>query len=150
LIIFYKQGAVLSPFYNYGMYSDKISPEEDYEVMKIYVDGALLKGKDFSSQEWDRLYLSLQRYLDKDSVNDDMITVKNRLLRKLHAGRFENLNAAFSGTIPATGFQHWYKELVESLTREDAHNISIYKYKYKWDGNQLKMSDSTMLMNISR
>lgn len=149
LVIFYKQGAVLSPFYNYGMYSEKISPEEDYEVINIYVDGQLLKGKDFGSHEWDRLYVPLQMYLAKDSINEDMIDIKNRLLAKLHLSYLESYNAPFRSNVPAADFQDWYKKLVEKLIRTDAHNINIYKCKYKWNGSQLNISDSTMLMSIS-
>ena len=140
----------MSPFYNYGMYSEKISPEKEYEVIKIYVDGQLLKGKDFGSHEWDRLYVPLQMYLAKDPINEDMIDIKNRLLAKLHLGDLESYNAPFRSDVSAKYFGDWYKKLVQKLTRTDAHIINIYKCRYKWNGSQLSISDSTMLMNISR
>jgi hypothetical protein len=132
------------------MYSEKISPEEDYEVIKIYVDGQLLKGKDFGSHEWDRLYVPLQMYLAKDSINEEMIDIKNRLLAKLHLNHLENYNSPFRSAVSAADFENWYKKLAEKLIRTDAHNIYIYKCKYKWNGSQLSISDSTMLMNISK
>lgn len=83
LVVFYKQGAVATPFFNYGMYSEKIVPLRQYEIYKVYCNGELLKGDDYSIQEWDKIYVPLYLYYAKDSVNEQTIEVRNRLLSKL-------------------------------------------------------------------
>lgn len=146
LVIFYKQGAVATPFLNYGMYSEKISPREDYVVYKIYTDGKLLEGNDFSIQDWDKLYLPLYMYLSKDTVNNEMVLVQNRLLSKLHAPLIAADNTLFTNRdFDDAEFLQWYRNYVASVVNENIQQILIVKQQYTWNKKYLHPADSIML-----
>lgn len=146
LVIFYKQGAVATPFLNYGMYSDKIMPVQDAEVFKIYADDRLLCGDDFSIQEWDKIYLPLYMYLKKDSVNREMMEIKGRLLHKLkvlpaEAGRSFFENEAFADS----DFMEWYKQYIASIMQQNVDRVKIVKQHYTWAKTDLQPADSVIL-----
>lgn len=146
LVIFYKQGAVATPFFNYGMYSDKIYPQEEYTVYKIYANGQLLKGGEFSIQDWDRVYVPLYMYLGKDSVNAGMLEVQNRLLKKLRLSPLSENNALFTNNyFDDADFMKWYKPYIASIVKKDIAELRIVKQQYKWTKTYLQPADSSLL-----
>ena len=146
LVIFYKQGAVATPFFNYGMYSDKIYPQEEYTVYKIYANGQLLKGGDFSIQDWDKLYVPLYMYLSKDSVNAGMLEVQNRLLKKLRLSPLSENNTLFANKdFDDADFMKWYKIYIASILKKNVAELQIVKQQYKWSKTYLQPADSSLL-----
>jgi hypothetical protein len=145
-IVFIKQGAVFSPFYNYGMYSEKILPQPVYVVYKIYADDHLLRGEDFSIQEWDKIYLPVFMYLSSDSVNSEMMEIRNRLLNKIKLTAAANTVFFDNEQISDASFMQWYRNQLSGVTGNDIKSVSIFKYNYHWNKSILTKTDSTMVM----
>ena len=84
LLIGYKHGMVVSPFYNYGMYSHAIKIEKFYNIFEVTVNGKLLRGQDFTPQQWDKIMLPLQYYSNISQSNHLYNFEVKRLLNKFH------------------------------------------------------------------
>lgn len=151
LVIFYKQGAVATPFFNYGMYSDRILPLDQYKVYKVYAGGKLLKGDDYSIQEWDKIYLPLYLYYGKDTINTQMIEVRNRLLHKLKLHKLAASNRFFeNNSFNDAAFISWYGSYLASFSGQASSNIRVVKQNYQWNGQYLQPADSTLLFQNSQ
>lgn len=146
-IVFVKQGAVFSPFYNYGMYSEKILPKEEYVVYKVYADDHLLRGEDFSTQAWDKIYLPVFMYQSSDSVNKEMIEIRNRLLNKIKLSSVADNRFFINENITETSFMQWYKKQLSGVTGNTIKTVSIIKYNYHWNKSVLTVTDSSMVMS---
>lgn len=148
-VISYKQGAVATPFLNYGMYSNKISPMPEYEVYKIYADGVLLKGGDFSIQYWDKIYLPLYMYLQKDTVNTEMVDIKNRLLTKIKLKTILPGDDLFiNENFGDTDFKNWYTQYISSILNKNVQEVKIIKQRYIWNAGYLQPADSVILFQL--
>ncbi|MBX3255359.1 MAG: hypothetical protein KF862_14555 [Chitinophagaceae bacterium] len=146
LVIFYKQGAVATPFFNYGMYSEKILSKDQYEIYKVYVNGELLKGDDYSIQEWDKIYVPVYMYYAKDTTNELMIEVRNRLLLKLQLKGLEADNRYFENReFNDEAFIEWYAAYLCGFSGHSSQNIRVIKQNYQWNGQQLLPADSIVL-----
>lgn len=146
LVIFYKQGAVATPFFNYGMYAGKIVPMPEYTIYKVYANNQLLQPKQFSIQEWDKVYVPIFMFLAKDTANTSSIEIKNRLLLKLRLNTLLSANENFQNTaFGERQFISWYKNYLSSFSGLQVNDLKIVKHNYSWQGNRLQPRDSTVL-----
>jgi hypothetical protein len=58
------------PFLHYGMFSEKINYQAYYETIQIEVNGQLLKGSDFSIQNWEMIQNPLLIHKQIQQNND--------------------------------------------------------------------------------
>src|SRR5438128_4625339 len=98
-------GIVITPFYNYGMYSEPMDIKKSYEVFEVEVNGRRLRGQDFSPQQWDRIILPLQFYADIKKSNELYKTDIKRLLDKMH---ISHNDGNFLLTCNYPQFENWY------------------------------------------
>lgn len=139
LFVFYKHGMVFSPWYNYGMYSEVIKPQKEYAVYKVYADGKLLKGKDFSPQQWDDIHFALSQ-ADAAACNEHFYESQiKRLFTKFHlpvAGKEHYINTLFDDAeIRALFEPHLAKKL-------HIKKVTIVPMLYQWNGSTLIETDS--------
>ncbi|MBX2922673.1 MAG: hypothetical protein KF746_10815 [Chitinophagaceae bacterium] len=147
LVIFYKQGAVATPFFNYGMYSDRILPKPQYEIYKLYVNGVLLKGDDYSIQEWDKIYVPVYLFYSKDTVNESMVEFRNRLLSKMRLTTLQENNCFFENKyFNEAAFYNWYPKYLSTFSQHPVTNIRIIKQNYQWDGRQLQPAADSIVL----
>jgi len=145
-IIFWKQGAVFSPFYNYGMYSERIMPKQNYTIYKVYADDVLLRGQDFTTQQWDKIYLPVFMYLPSDSINNEMIEIRNRLLQKTHLTAGMRNEFFTNEHLTEEMFMNWYRQQLRDITGKPINKVSVIKYNYSWNKSTLQVADSVMVM----
>jgi hypothetical protein len=139
LFVFYRRGMVFSPWYNYGMYSAVIKPQKQYAVYKVYADGKLLRGDNFSPQQWDAFHFVLEQ-ADAASCNEHFYdTQVKRLFTKFHLpvpGKENFINTLFDDAeIRALYPPHLAKKL-------HAKKITFVPMLYEWNGNTLVEKDS--------
>jgi len=126
LFINFKRGAVFSPFYHYGMYSEKMNLTDSLGVYRITVNNRYLQPFDYSAQTWDKLTLPLDNFGKAQHYNSAYYHGDvQRLLEKLHAHSTED-----NFGIPAFNFSDWYKGYVESVIGEKVGSISYSFVKY--------------------
>ncbi len=84
LFINYKHGLVASPFYHYGMYSEVMKVQAEYNVFEVTVNGRTLKGENFSAVQWDKIILPLVYFKNVSRSNDLYYTTIKRLMNKMN------------------------------------------------------------------
>jgi len=144
LFISYNQGMVLSPFYNYGMYSEVFTIQKNYQLFEVVQNGKRLRGQDFSPEQWDRIMLPLQYFSGINKSNDLYHTTVKRLLTKINiSAKEEN----FISNCNYRQFEDWYTKYLEQVTKEPVSSLSIYYRTYRFSNNKLEATDSVLLLS---
>lgn len=134
-------GIVITPFYNYGMYSEVIEIKKNYEVFEVEVNGKRLRGEDFSPQEWDKIILPVQFYAAINKSNELYNTEIKRLLDKMHISVNDQ---NFLLSCQYQQFENWYKDYLQSITKQKAASLTIHYRNYKYDLNKLVPTTSSL------
>ena len=139
LFVFSRRGMVFSPWFNYGMYSAVIKPQKEYAVYKVYADGKLLEGDDFTPQQWDAIHFVLSESEAAGCNEHFYDTQIKRLFTKFHlpVPRKEHyVNTLFDpNEIRALFAPHLAKKL-------HAKKVTIVPMLYQWNGTTLIEKDS--------
>jgi hypothetical protein len=131
-------GLVISPFYNYGMFSEVMHVNKSYRIFEVEVNGRRLRGQDFSAQQWDKVILPLEYYASINKSNTLYKTDIKRLLEKIH---IETSDKNFLQQCNYQQFENWYKKYVATITFTPVHTINITYRLYKFS-DTLKPTDS--------
>ncbi|HEX8459879.1 MAG TPA: hypothetical protein VF623_00550 [Segetibacter sp.] len=138
-------GIVITPFYNYGMFSEVMHVEKSYSVFEVELNGKLLRGQDFSSEQWDKIILPLQYYTEINKSNDLYRTDVKRILGKMHiSAQDEN----FLSICDYSDFKNWYADYLLQVTYQPVHSLKLYKRNYKFTKTLLPTDSVTMLTQI--
>lgn len=112
-----RQDIAISPFYSYGMYSEKMYPQSHYTVCKIVVNGKTLETKDFTPQQWDNITLPLLKYALQQSWNKQIWqTDIHRLMPFADSNRFTN-------NLSLQDFEAWYKTYLVHQLHQPVKNL---------------------------
>jgi hypothetical protein len=146
LFVFYRAGMVFSPWYNYGMYSDVIKPQKEYAIYKIYADGKLMAGNEYTPQQWDKIHFTL---LQTDAATCNSMFYQNQISRlfiKFHlpvpAEHFY-INTLYN---PAEIRAQYPTRLAKYFGKQQ---VQIIPMLYEWDGNTLIEKDSLKVINTN-
>lgn len=144
LFINYKHGLVISPFYHYGMFSDVFTPINTYEIIKVEQNGKILRGQDFSAQEWDKIILPVVYFANINSSNSLFNTDIKRLVAQLHLSAAEK---NFLLKCNYQEFENWYKNYLRQVTNQQTTSLHIYFHQYRYALNTLVATDSVTLLS---
>jgi hypothetical protein len=127
LFINFKRGVVFSPFYHYGMYSERMELKDSVAIAQITINNKKLQPFEYSAQEWDKLVLPI--YLDS-TVHSHNRTVfsqdAERLLKKL---RLQPKEKFFEVEWHCyIDFMDWYKPYASKIIGDSINSISINQY----------------------
>lgn len=123
-----KRGIAVSPFFSYGMYSEKIDPVKHYTVPEVFVNGKQLQAKDFSSSRWDNITYPVTVYYKLDSFNLHQWQADiHRLLPFTDSLKFVN-------NLSEAEFNEWYHRRLQSLLNEQIDSVNILFTNYYFDG----------------
>jgi hypothetical protein len=78
LVVNYKRGMVFSPFFHYGMYSEKVKPRPDYLVNIVTMNGDTLRGADYTPAQWDKIQYTLHQVI---ASSCDTLFYQNQIQR---------------------------------------------------------------------
>lgn len=133
-------GIVVTPFYNYGMYSEVMIPKKEYWLYEVNVNGKKLQGKNFSPQQWDKIILPLYYY---SSVNvksnalfySDVKRIMNKMFLNPNEKRFlQNCNEE--------QFTEWYKRYLSASLSSPVNALHIRYRKYLFKDEMLRSSNT--------
>lgn len=135
LFVTYKRGMVISPWYNYGMYSEKIFPKPLYQVNYQLTDAKCLYI--IAPQYDDKINLTLDQYR-KLPKNDSLYQKEiMRIYAKFHlpvpAARF--YQTAFS----KTDFDKWFRQYVHPSVSSPLQATDTIALQAIWNGSELKL-----------
>lgn len=134
-------GIVITPFYNYGMYSEVMPVRKTYKVFEVELNGRRLRGQDFSPQQWDKIVVPLQFYVGIKTSNELYRTDIKRLLEKMHIAAND---ANFLVSCNYQQFENWYKNYLEQLTNEKINSLSLNQRSYQYHANKLEATNSLL------
>jgi hypothetical protein len=134
-------GIVITPFYNYGMYSEQMHIKDEYKVFEIELNGKRLRGEDFSSQEWDKILLPLQFYA---GIHESNILYKNEIKRLMNKMHFTADDNNFLQTCNYQQFEAWYEHYLEDMTKQEIKSLIINYRTYQYHRNRLDASPSSI------
>lgn len=140
LYINYKHGMVISPFYHYGMYSEPMPVEPAYQSYLITVNGQTLQGKNFTAQQWDKIYQPIIYYHNIDSSNrlytQQVMRIMDKVNTKVKPDRFLQ-------SVAAGRFCQWYTKYLESVLQKKINQISIEEIHLTFSSGHLHATDSS-------
>lgn len=139
LFISYKHGMIVSPFYNYGMYSEAFKVNDSYQTYELIQNGQMLRGQDFSPQQWDKIFLPVQYYANINRNNDLYEQEVKRLMNKVgivtsHREFIQQCNYA--------QFTSWYRSYLTDVTNHETVDLTINFRKYNFTSGRLVPTDS--------
>jgi len=85
-------------------------------------------------------------YLSADSVNNEMIEIRNRLLQKTHLTVGMRDEYFTNKHLTEEMFMNWYRQQLCDIAGKPIDKVSIIKYNYSWNKSTLQVSDSVMVM----
>ncbi len=131
-----KQGIVLAPIFQYGMYSGKFYLNDTHSVYKIFINDKPLDLSKFSFEKNDKIIGSLSNYIKAKSINPQTFKTVNNILSKLGISNFLQ-ETVFSNNISDNDFLNWYKILLEKIIGEKLISLKIFSQKIMWHKGQL-------------
>ena len=143
LFINYKFGVVVSPFLNYGMFSEVFTVKPQYQVWEVDVNGKRLQARDFSIQQWDKVILPIQYFYSINSSNELYRTEIRRLFNNLHITTDEK---KFLQTCNYLQFEQWYRSYLERVTGSSIHSLAIHYHAYQYNGSRLIPTQTDTLL----
>lgn len=118
----------------------------EYTMYKVYANHQLLQPKQFSIQEWDKVYVPIFMFLAKDTANASTTEIKNRLLSKLRLNTLPSADEDFeNAAFGESQFISWYKNYLSSFSGVAVNDLKIVKHNYSWNGNSFQPRDSAVL-----
>ena len=145
LFINVKRGIVATPFLHYGMYSHSIKIERRYEVLEVKVNDKLLKGSDFTPQQWDRILLPLNFYIHLHVSNSLYENEVERLLGKFH---ISTQDQDFLQQCDFDSFEKRYNKYLKNVRNQPIHSCLVQLRVYQYKDARLMPADS--VTNLAR
>ncbi|MCW3081830.1 hypothetical protein [Segetibacter sp.] len=134
-------GIVITPFYNYGMFSEVIKVKNAYQIFEVELNGKRLRGKDFSPQKWDKILLPLQFYAGIKTSNQ---LYKSDIKRLLYKMRIPANDANFLLTCNYQQFENWYKDYLQDVTNQKIEAFAVSYRNYQYHSNKLQTSPTAI------
>lgn len=136
-----RQDIAFSPIYQYGMYSEYISPKDTLGVYEITVNGKLLQTKNFSPQGWDKIVLPIRYYANSTCNNSGIYyTDIQRLLQKIY---ITTDSSNFIFPFDKYLFLKWYQPYLSSIINEKIDSMQINYVLYKHDTTFHKLQSAS-------
>ena len=145
LFVNYKRGLVVTPFFHYGMYSHRINIEKGYQIIKVEVEGKILRGADFSPHSWDKILLPIVYFSNIKQSNNLYYSEIRRLTGIIHLTTKEE---NFIQQCNSKSFENWYKNYLEKIVGHSIKNCRIQLQFYNFTNSSLQQIDSVTRLSI--
>lgn len=136
-----KHGVVVSPFFHYGMYSMVIKVNRTYNVFEVRQNGIMLKGEDFTPQEWDKILLPLQYFTAIQTSNKLYKNDIARLFKKIGLSTTEQ---NFVIHCNYQQFISWYSSYLGGITGTTTASIAVGQRLYIYNGKRLEPTNKVI------
>jgi hypothetical protein len=147
-VFFNVLGDEVTPFFVWGMYSDKEKPVQQYEILKTTINDSMVIDLYNYHTTDTRFYLYAPlAYYKKIKDNNNVDPTISFLQTKLHGyyDRIRFLEPALFNTGPQQqAFLSWYARYLQQVTYTPVHSLRIEVVKAHYTGNNL-VTDSVYL-----
>lgn len=147
-VFFNLLGDEVTPFFVWGMYSEKIKPVQQYEVLKTTInDSQVVDPYDFHTTDTRFYLVGPLAYYKKIKDNNNQDPIMSFLQRKLH-GHYDNIRflepSLFNTTARQQDFLSWYARYLQQATNTPVHSLRIDIVKAHYTSDKL-VTDSVSL-----
>ena len=130
---------VFSPWYNYGMYSEVIKPQNQYTITKVYADDKLLTGNQFTPQQWDRIHFNLQLAAAAKCNAHFYSTQVKRIYQKFHLPTPDSLKF-INKNLTTEEIETSNRKQIASWLK--CSTVTTFPLQYIWDDKVFIFKDS--------
>lgn len=122
-----KQGAVVTPVYQYGMFSEPFYRDQQYEAYQFYVDGEVISLKNLCFPARDIMLVHLQNYLMSAERNNAVYNTMQPIV-----SRIVPLPSSLSETAQPENFNRWYSKMVSQLLKNKIRTLEVFQREVSW------------------
>jgi hypothetical protein len=125
----------ITPFFLFGMYSEKLETSDKVSVYKVKLNDHLLNRNDIKKWDFDILIMAIENYNaqflnNKIDVVDTRIKTRYPDVYKSHI--FSSMKRyIMNDSSNLDKFRGWYKRKIRQYTKEDVKTFEVYKETYK-------------------
>lgn len=121
----------LSPVYHYGMYSEIIAPQAKYVLPVITVNGRMLRARDFTPQQWDKIFFTIELFHKQQAWNSSQWNTDiKRLLHVTDSCKYINNTSEAQ-------FNEWYKNYLQTILHKNVDSVRVDFAEYGFNGTTL-------------
>lgn len=139
-----KQGAVVTPVYQYGMFSEPFQLEDARDALVFTIDGKQLEVEKLSFPARDIMVVSLENYLVSRERNIQVFRSLQPLMDPVI-----DLPSSLAHTSSPQEFNRWYVEMVSRLTKKDVNMLEVYKRKVFWEKGLRLTTESSKIFPVA-
>lgn len=114
-----RRDASVTPFYQYGMYSEVIKPQKVYIIPVIKVNGNMLQTKNFTCEQWDKIVQPVVLYDKQEDWNAKLFT---QHIQPLFTFTDEN---HYRNNLSKEDFYRWYKNYLAKMLQQPIDSLVI-------------------------
>lgn len=134
-----KKGMVVSPVYQFGMYSRQQNLSDTISSFRIVADGKEIDLSKLSFIQVDQLLNPLSSFFHARENNTEVAKTMNAFFFKSGMNIFQNTVLPGSN-VPQEKFISWYKKLLYAKTGLEVKHLNIYKLLFTWNKGLQKAS----------
>ncbi|NOU38153.1 MAG: hypothetical protein HOO89_05525 [Ferruginibacter sp.] len=110
----YKQGAVISPIYQFGMYSGKFYKKDTTPIFQIFVNNEKLAVSKLNFEDRDFVLIAVEKYILAKQNSLNINTTMQTVLARVGFGTFFN-KRNFENYATDKDFLNWYKNKLQKI-----------------------------------
>lgn len=145
LYINYKQGIIISPIYEYGMYSGYFHLQDTLVAYHIYVNDKIVDPAILNLAERDLVFISPISFYMQAEHNDINFLMSNNIFNKMHIGKII-VKSNFENNTLEKDFLNWYRKLLQKVFSIAIKRFAIYKQSYIYQDNNIKVISSPQIL----
>ena len=136
-----KQGIVVTPIMQYGMFSHIQNLSDTQKVYEFIINNKKISLNNFSFTERDIILTPLIAYVNHSKNNDDVFKSYSAVVAKCKINT-DTYKANYYNKINDTLFTSWYKNKLSPIIKMKINTLEIYTQKYIWRNNALVKTDT--------
>ncbi len=139
-----RQDIAISPWYAYGMYSEKVLSDTNVAVVTLTVNGKQLQPTDFMPQVWDKMTQPLLLYYRQAEWNQFLFETDIQRLLPF------SVQEHFINHISVNDFDNWYHHFIENIIHVSVHELNGEYALYSFDqSNWHKIKTLVQIQSIN-
>ncbi len=136
ILVFYKWGAVASPVYQYGMFSENYYTSDTQTVYQIYSNNQPINYTTYNQNALDKVQQNIANYLNQSKNNQAIYSTFKGILTPIYIGKLMT-EQNYTNHISDKQFVNWLLKQLPNSTSLNNSNIKISQQSYVYRNNAL-------------
>jgi hypothetical protein len=140
-ILFNVLGDEVTPFFVWGMYSEKEKPVQQYEILRTTVNDSLVVDAAGGYADATRFYLtgplaSYKKIKDNGGIDPVKSFLQQKLNKRYEWVRFAE-NKVFYNEVSPQAFFTWYSNYLQQVTNVNVHTVQVDVVQVHYDREKI-------------